>query len=386
MADRFILRRVWFQAHLWIGIALFLVLAPLSAAGSMLVWDGALDRLIHPQRHAISGPARLPLETYAASARSALGRDRPVTTIRMPEESGDPVVVSAPMTKAGYGATRRRAPSFNVYLDPASGRILDTGRSDAGLVRWLHVFHGSLQMPGLGRKIVGWMGWAMTVSALTGIWLWWPRSRGLLRGLRWRRAPLVSSNLHHQVGFWMSIPLAVLAFTGVCISFPQSFRAVVASAGGPALPAGDRPPREARGGGEGRPTPMTRMSVDQAVEAASATAPGAELVSAGWPTTGKARWSIRLRRSGAPQVTVSVDDDTGAVQATPARFDTATRSARLMRMLHDGRGAGVVWRVIIFAAGWAPAVLGVSGVLMWIRNRGPRSARNAWRQSGRGAA
>jgi hypothetical protein len=42
--------------------------------------------------------------------------------------------------------------------------------------------------------------------------------------------------------------------------------------------------------------------------------------------------------------------------------------------------------VIIFAAGWAPAVLGVSGVLMWIRNRGPRSARNAWRQSGRGAA
>ena len=125
--------------------------------------------------------------------------------------------------------------------------MLDQARSDAGAVRWLHVFHGSLMVPGLGRKIVGWLGWAMLVSALTGIWLWWPRNGAVLRAFRWRRAPLTSSNLHHQIGFWISIPLAVLAFTGAWISFPQTFRGVVAAATGAPAPV--------EKGGGGRRTP-----------------------------------------------------------------------------------------------------------------------------------
>ena len=59
-----------------------------------------------------------------------------------------------------------------------------------------------------GRAVVGWVGVGMSILALTGIWLWWPRGTGsFVRGLRWARSPRFTFNLHHLLGFWISIPL-----------------------------------------------------------------------------------------------------------------------------------------------------------------------------------
>jgi LPXTG-motif cell wall-anchored protein len=43
-----------------------------------------------------------------------------------------------------------------------------------------------------------------------------------------------------------------------------------------------------------------------------------------------------------------------------------------MRQVHDGTDTGPVWQWIITLAGLAPAVLGVSGVVMWLRRRARR--------------
>src|SRR3546814_19090234 len=66
------------------------------------------------------------------------------------------------------------------------------------------VLHGSLMVPGVGRKIVGWLGVAMMISAFTGIWLWWPMVGRWSKGLRWRRHAHLDTNLHHMAGFWIS--------------------------------------------------------------------------------------------------------------------------------------------------------------------------------------
>ena len=71
-----------------------------------------------------------------------------------------------------------RPARVSVWLDPSDARLLDRANSDAGAVRFLHVLHGNLQIPGVGRQIVGWIGVAMLLSSLTGLWLWWPLSGG----------------------------------------------------------------------------------------------------------------------------------------------------------------------------------------------------------------
>ncbi len=105
-------------------------------------------------------------------------------------------------------------------MDPATGRVLDVGPTMAGAMRLIHNFHGSLMVPGVGRTVVGWFGVAMLISAVTGLWLWWPAIGGLRRGLQWRRQRHVEANLHHQIGFWTSLPLALLSLTGVLILLP----------------------------------------------------------------------------------------------------------------------------------------------------------------------
>ncbi len=101
-----------------------------------------------------------------------------------------------------------------MWLDPATGKVLDKASSNGGLVRVMHNIHGSLMVPGVGRQIVGWIGVAMLVSSLTGIWLWWPLTGSLRRGFRWKRQPTTNANLHYLTGFWIAIPLAMLSLTG----------------------------------------------------------------------------------------------------------------------------------------------------------------------------
>ena len=59
---------------------------------------------------------------------------------------------------------------------------------------------------------------------------------------------------------------------------------------------------------------------------------------------------------------------------TPPRPPRPETNARLMRRLHDGTDMGPVWQAIIFLGGIIPAILAVTGIVMWLRSRGWRAA------------
>jgi hypothetical protein len=40
-----------------------------------------------------------------------------------------------------------------------------------------------------------------------------------------------------------------------------------------------------------------------------------------------------------------------------------------MRRIHDGTGMPLAWQIIIFVGGILPALLAVTGILMWLRMR-----------------
>jgi hypothetical protein len=85
-----------------------------------------------------------------------------------------------------------------------------------------------------------------------------------------------------------------------------------------------------------------------------------------WPTDKEPDWTIAGRKRA-----VKVDDVTGA--ATTAADGQRDRVRPLYRRLHDGTGLGLIWQIIIFQSGIAPAVLGVTGIIMWLRTRGWRA-------------
>ncbi|HEU0133539.1 MAG TPA: PepSY-associated TM helix domain-containing protein [Allosphingosinicella sp.] len=354
------LRRFWFQLHKWIGLALAVLIIPISLTGSALVWHDWLDDRLNPERVTSASPALAP-SAYAAAARKLAGPGERLSALAFPDGAGPVVATLSRPPKPGAGRPVRTL----LYLDPANARLLDRSASNEGVVQVLHVLHGSLMVPGVGRQIVGWIGVAMLLSSLSGLWLWWPLQGRFSEGLRWRRHRATSGNLHHQAGFWIVLPLAMLSFTGAWISFPAFFASLSGDPAGPS-PA-ERMRRMAV-----RPAEATRLDPESALAAARPLATGA-LVTLTWPTEPEMKWKASFRRQGAP-AEVSVDDRSGA--ATPPKPPQPETTARLMRRLHDGTGMGPLWQTIIFVGGIIPALLAVTGILMWLslRRRRGRSA------------
>lgn len=365
------LRRLWLDVHLWIGAGLLVLLVPLSVSGSVLVWHDPLDRALHAERYAVSGQeVRLPVQAYARAAQGAFQGQATITQLRLPERPGDPVVaVGRIKGQAGPGGRPR---NLNAWIDPPTGRVLGVADISRDESMWVHRLHGTLLIPQVGRKVVGWLGWAMFVSCATGLWLWWPRNGAFLKGLRWRRGPSPLFNLHHMLGFWVCLPLAVLSLTGVYISFPQTSRALFGVK--PPEAAGARP-----GGGQGRfapPLPQPELTLEQALAAAQAQAPGARVTSVSWPTRGQEpAWRVQLRGPGGPQA-LQVADATGLARADRSAQGSGAADpvSRWMRKVHDGAGTGIVWQAVIFAGGIIPAILAFSGVVMWLRRRARKRA------------
>jgi uncharacterized iron-regulated membrane protein len=309
----------------------------------------------------------LPPRAYVAAAAAVLAPGERISNLRF--AAGEPVTVAA--ARPPRPGARGRPSRSVIWLDPGTARVLDKADGNAGLMRMVHQLHGSLLVPGVGRTIVGWLGVAMLLSSLTGLWLWWPTAGGWTRGLRWRRHRTFDTNLHHQFGFWIALPLFVLSLTGAWISFPAFFASL----------SGEK--SQARGGEarfRARPLDHPAQAPDAVLTAAHRRAAG-ELTSLAWPTDLQPQWSVTLKPEHGKPVSVQVDDATGE-----AMVDTKARGAgglaRTMRALHDGTGMGLVWQAIIFLGGLLPAVLAVTGVVMWWRARGWRGELEERRERG----
>ena len=375
ISSRAKLRRFWFLVHMWIGVGLFLLLIPISLTGSWLVWRPELDHAQHPARYAVgTGPAALPVSAYLASAQAALGERARVASIRLPGHAGDPVTVQAQVRRGGRvggegrhegardGATRADADphggdvgearsgaganrggrgegaprgqpraQLTVWLDPVSGKVLDVANPRGGVSGFAHDLHGQLFVFGWGRQLVGWLGLLMLVSCLSGLWLWWPKAGPLTLGFRWRRGPGVLINLHYLTGFWVAVPLAVLSLTGALISFPDFTRAAIAAAG------------------------------------------GGKLVSLNLPSRGPAPpvWRAQIARGAGPPANVAVPDaaEAAAVLQSAARPAGGDQLIRLNRQIHGGDDTPLLWKLIITLAGVAPALLGITGAIVWSKSQ-----------------
>ncbi len=235
----------------------------------------------------------------------------------------------------------------------------------------MHDLHGHIFVTGgLGRKIVGWLGWAMLASCLTGIWLWWPKNGKVARGFRWKRDPSTLMNLHYLTGFWIAIPLAVLSLTGALISFPQTTRAIV-GAFQPLTPQAPRgPPR-----GPNRPLAAPQLQPDAVLDKAQGVQTG-ELLNLVLPTRAQPVWKVEIAPPTGKHVQLTVEDETGAVDRAPPPKVTPAGdgTVRFNRRLHDGIGFPMLWRIVITIGGLIPALLGVTGTIVWAQRQVRKAA------------
>lgn len=362
------LREVFYQVHLWTGIAAAVLLVPICLTGSYLVWHIPIDSALNPERAvAADAVARLEPEQYIAAAAEAYPDANP-GLLAMPEGPGEAVnVVVLYPERAEPGAQQHRV---FTWIDPATGRVIDGSDTRNTFIAWAHRFHFYLTAdPVIGRQVVGAIGILLVVSCLTALYLWWPKLRDLWRSLSWQKRVKTSQNLHFVFGIWILVPMLILALTGVYLAFPETSKALVARFATIEEPIPIQEPEPSR------PLATLRLAPAEAIDLAKASVgTDAELMRLTVPSIGSEDWFVLLKQAAGPPVATLVNDRDGTMRTPPPPGTSAAgdRFTHLMHALHDGHSYGVYYQTVIVIAGLLPALFLVTGVILWLRRRHTR--------------
>lgn len=353
------LKRLWRNIHLWLGIGLFILLVPVALSGAVLVYHDDIGEYLSTPRGAVVPSKPTDLTLAIANARKAAGDGFTPMSISFPEDNRAPLTIAL----RGPAAKGERPVRLTATIDRHDARVLSVVDFRQTFFGFMHVFHENLTIPDYGRSIVGWTGVAMLTLSLTGLYLWWPRHGQWSRAFVWRRSPATSSNLHYMTGFWICFPLTLISLTGIYLAWPQQGRELLSSV----VPMTE----QQRGGPRAQVMANTARSPAEIFATASAR-PNSAVDAISYPNPQTGAWRVRLREDGKTEpVTILINDRSGDVSIVqPLSGD---RTASWIRWLHEGSHSGEIWRFVVFLSGIMPAVLGVTGILIWLRQRHQRA-------------
>lgn len=372
-------RSVLFWLHLVAGLIAGLVIALMCLTGAALAFEKQLVAWAERDARRIVAPAeaaRAPLAALVERARAIAPESKPITLVA----SADPTVAIA--ISRGRGDVVYANPYTGEVRPPASTRVRDT-------LKFLEQLHRVLALSGdqrpIGKAINGACNVAFCFLALSGLYLWWPRSLSS-RSVRavavfnWRLTGKARDfNWHNALGLWTAPVLIVLTLTALPISYRWASNGVFRLFGDtPPAANNEGPAREAAAAREGN-SPNDRaaptLDLDLLFARARAEMPNAESCTLRLNALPRAATvAVVVREPGAwprtANTTLTLDAKTGALVRRESFDDlTAGRRARTWtRFLHTGEALGLVGQLVAGLACLGGCVLVYTGfALAWRR-------------------
>jgi len=356
------LRRVSSWLHLYGGLALGGLLIVISVSGSALVFKDTLDRWLRPDL----------LRVEPAAER--VGLNRVVDAVQAAHPEAVPRLIEMPFDETAPLTVWLAEDNTHVYVDPHRGAVLGSRAPDEGVMNTISHLHIDLLAGETGLLLVGITGLLLVVLTITGLVLWWPRRlKGLWNALRiaWRHGVLrFNYDLHRAGGFYTTLFVLLTALTGSAFAFypttQQLIGTVTASEPWPPAP----PTVEA-------PADSTRMPAaldyDAALETALDRLPGAEPSFVYMPQSSTAPLTVRVRTPPEWHPNGRSFVHLHPTNMSILRVDDAREApggAQFLQTfypLHVGAVGGllVAWLYVIL--GLAPAILSVTGTIIWYK-------------------
>jgi uncharacterized iron-regulated membrane protein len=348
-------RKAVFQIHLWSGVIVGLYIIAISISGSILVFE--TDLMDHrPLTGSSGGVVWIDYSKVVDAAQSAYPSE-PLASIDM--RSKDRRIVTV-VLKTGK---RQRT----VYVDAVSAQVRSAYIQEErhGFLLWLEDFHNELAGGSTGGLINGIGGAILALLCVTGILIWWPGIKTWQRALRvqWAaRWVRINYDLHSAVGFWTLLFVGMWGVSGAFFIFPlqiekalgmfqnsASTRVSTWRPGERLLPIGDYVDEAKRAFGD----------ADLAFLYMDVFRPQGQV-------------TVFLSRDPSVSLTllediVRMDPATGQVLQIEGtrRWSLAERIAMASYAIHFGDFGGNFTKAIWVILGLMPAVLAVTGYLMW---------------------
>lgn len=196
-------RTLW-RWHFYAGLFVIPFVLVLSLSGAIFLFKPQVERWEERAWQGLpqAGAVTPGLQLEAALAQFPGARFH---SYRLPERVGDAAMVHL---EPGDGRGMR-----DVFVSP-QGAVLGSMDPDQRLIAVVRRIHGQLLMGPRGSWLVELAAsWAI-VMVVTGLYLWWPRGRGVA-GVLWPRRRTLLRDLHAVTGFWVAAFALVLLLTGL---------------------------------------------------------------------------------------------------------------------------------------------------------------------------
>ncbi len=205
-------RTIW-RWHFYAGLFVVPMVLILALTGAVYLFKPQVERWEERAwRDLPTGGAVTP-DAQVKAALAAYPGSR-LHSYRLPQSESDAVLIHLALPGgAGGGKQVMR----DVFVSP-QGKVVGALDPEKRIMQVAHDIHGQLLLGKRGSWIVELAAsWAI-VMILTGLYLWWPRGRGLA-GVIWPRLSggrrVLWRDLHAVTGFWVSSLALVLLLTGL---------------------------------------------------------------------------------------------------------------------------------------------------------------------------
>jgi uncharacterized iron-regulated membrane protein len=385
-------RRPFFVVHKWASILLLLWVLMECVTGSILVFRPEIERFANRSDLQVTegehiGPGA------AADAALADREGSVFDNVSLPDgdEAGGMYVVGLYDAEGLY---------HRALVDPGSGEVTNDDFKVPWFVQELADLHFELNSSSVfgltGIEAQAWLGVAFLVIMLSGFYVWyWPRMRAwsnLFKIRRNRGRYRWHLDLHNVVGLVTLVPLLIITITGIAFGYPSqvakvydvvtlgSYDTEVVEEAAVSEPNGDEP--------IGLDRALVIAEDIGVVDVQFLGGTGGSPVGV-YDVGGYIDSSAIGMLGGERFVDIHIDQYTGEILEV---HDPADDSGVQRAMdewsadLHFGTFGGIGIQLLWFLVGLGPAVLVITGVVMWINRHNVRKGRSAVAEADGGGA
>ena len=377
------MRKIFRNIHLWLSVPFGILITLICFSGAALVFEKEVMELCHRELYFVKKveAAPLPMEQLMTKVAATLPDSVSVTGVNI---SSDP--------ERAYQVTLSKPRRASMYVDQYTGEI--TGKYERApffnfmfrMHRWL--LDSMKQDGGIfwGKMIVGTSTLMFVFVLISGVVVWWPRTRKALKNSLkivankgWRR---FWYDLHVAGGMYALVFLLAMALTGLTWSFQwyrtgfyKTFGVEVQPSMGHGNAAAnatakggkrDGKPEGREGRGAHRYSPYTNWQ--QVYEQLAEANPDYKQISV---SDGSA--SVAVPRFGNQRGTdrYKFNPRNGEITETTLykHLDNSGKIRGWIYSVHVGSWGGMLTRILTFVAALIGASLPLTGYYLWIRKK-----------------
>jgi len=383
--------------HLYLSLAAGLIIMMSCLTGAILVFEHEIEHAFNGSRYEVEVKGnRLPLSVLGENALKSTPKAK-LASVKVYSDASRTVEIGLMVpekkdtkdakTEGGHKEHPKQAkergkgadgkkiqkgggkPSLIAYVNPYTGKVIEVFNRKKSFFMTVEMLHRWLLSgnDGIGKKVVGFSTFFFFFILITGIILWWPKTKAILRqrlkikaNSGWKR---FNHDMHIVTGFYTSIFLIVIVLTGLTMSFNWINKGIFTLTG--TKMENPEPPESVYQAG------VKPIAIDLAYNQLAGSIKNAEFINIRMPKDSVGAVSATALPKGALETafdTYYIDQFSGNVigqnKATDKNLGQKIRS--YVKPVHTGGVFGMPTKILSFIICLLAFTFPITGVIMWL--------------------